>query len=258
MSCRAFLSGLLVGAMVGLSGWVRYNSDATIAASPREVVAAGGGLRPQPVRSTLSGEQAMVEFEHRGPTDVATSVARASVAGPVAIASEAKVVAPAPRPSISAASAPTTGSQPSGSMRKGRYVSTGKLRALPQPVDIALPGMAEQVVAHRSYKSELIMFTSDHQMIGWAGHWVNQMRQRGYEHWLILGDQESTCHTLQKNWRPMVERYAEEPLSCVWSSYPKSHPGWEQWRPRNKEPLHNVYILWASRWWVSCLAACLS
>ena len=49
----------------------------------------------------------------------------------------------------------------------------------------------------------------------------------------------------------MVQRYGEEPLSCVWSSYPRSHPGWQQWKPLRREALHNVYILWASRWWVS-------
>ena len=244
--------------MVGLSGWFRYNGNATIVASPREVIAAGGGLRPQPLRSTLSGEQAMVEFDHGGSPDAPPKfVARASKPVPAAPTSMVQATSRAPQSSIVAAMGPTDSPTNGGlhassaSTAGSRYKSTGKLRALPEPVDVALPGMAEHVVARRSYKSELIMFTSDHQMIGWAGHWVNQMRQRGYEHWLILGDQESTCHTLQKNWRPMVERYAEEPLSCVWSSYPKSHPGWEQWRPRNKEPLHNVYILWASRWWVS-------
>jgi hypothetical protein len=96
------------------------------------------------------------------------------------------------------------------------------------------------------------MFTSDHQMGGWAYHWVNQMRRWGYEHWLILGDKESTCHTLSNGWQPMVERYGEEPLSCVWSSYPKAHRGWEQWKPRHgTDSLHYVYILWASRWWVA-------
>ena len=49
----------------------------------------------------------------------------------------------------------------------------------------------------------------------------------------------------------MVDTYGEEPLSCVWSSYPKSHRGWQQWKPKRPEALHNVYMLWASRWWVA-------
>ena len=130
------------------------------------------------------------------------------------------------------------------------------MRALPKPVDVALPGMAKHVVEHRSYKRELIMFTSDHQMIGWAGHWVNQMRRKGYEHWLILGDRESTCHTLQANWQPMVQRYGEEPLSCVWSSYPRSHPGWQQWKPLRREALHNVYILYVNTGLVIYIFSC--
>ena len=74
-------------------------------------------------------------------------------------------------------------------------------------------GMAAHVARRRSFKRETIMFTSDHQMGGWAYHWVNQMRQRGYEHWFILGDQESTCTTLSNGWRPMVERFGEEPAT---------------------------------------------
>ena len=163
---------------------------------------------------------------------------------------------PAVEQAASTALAPTTRrekpSNGNGNGRHSRFWSVGKLRALPKPVDIALPGMAAHVAKHRAYKKETIMFTSDHQMGGWAYHWVNQMRNWGYEHWLILGDQESTCHTLQDGWGKMVKAHSEEPLSCVWSSYPKAHKGWQQWTPRaGADSLHNVYILWASRWWVA-------
>ena len=163
---------------------------------------------------------------------------------------------PAVEQAASTALAPTTRrekpSNGNGNGRHSRFWSVGKLRALPKPVDIALPGMAAHVAKHRAYKKETIMFTSDHQMGGWAYHWVNQMRNWGYEHWLILGDQESTCHTLQDGWGKMVKAHGEEPLSCVWSSYPKAHKGWQQWTPRaGADSLHNVYILWASRWWVA-------
>ena len=45
--------------------------------------------------------------------------------------------------------------------------------------------MADRLVTRRSFKEEIIIFESDAQMKGWAYHWVNQMRQIGYEHWTI-------------------------------------------------------------------------
>ena len=156
-----------------------------------------------------------------------------------------------PSATPAAAASVPTGSADS-SRPKSRLHSVGKLRALPKTVDIARPGMARHVARRRSYKGEIIMFTSDNQMGGWAYHWVNQMRIQGYEHWLILADEKSTCGVLQDGWAPMVTKFGEEPLSCVYSSYPKEHPGWEQWKPRGGEDsLHHVYILWSSRWWVA-------
>ncbi len=112
--------------------------------------------------------------------------------------------------------------------------------------------MARRAVQKRSYRNEIIMFTSDSQMGGWAYHWVHQMRRMGYEHWLILADKEPTCATLQAGWEPMVRNHAELPLSCAWSSYPRAHPGWAQWAPqRGADSMHNVYILWTTRWWVA-------
>ena len=111
----------------------------------------------------------------------------------------------------------------------------------------------EQAARVRSYRKEIIIFESDKSMGGWAFYWVHQMRRKGYEHWLILADKEESCTSLQTQWEPMVSTYHEQPLSCAWSSYPRSHPGWTQWRPRNgkEDNMHNVYILWSTRWWVA-------
>ena len=42
-------------------------------------------------------------------------------------------------------------------------------------------------------------------MLEWSYHWVLQLRARGYEHWLLLGDTRRTCEALHKGWAPMVE-----------------------------------------------------
>ena len=134
---------------------------------------------------------------------------------------------------------------------KSAYHSLGKLRSLPQ-LDIAQPGAAATVAQTRSYKREIIIFESDASMAGWAFYWVGQMRRKGYEHWIILADQEASCTSINSQWQPMVEKHHEQPLSCAWSSYPRTHPGWAQWAPRKGEDnMHNVYILWSTRWWVA-------
>jgi len=64
-------------------------------------------------------------------------------------------------------------------------------------------------------------------MPGWASHFVLTLRRVGYEHWLLLADADVTCDALHERWRPMETQHAEAPLSCAWSSFPASHPGWE-------------------------------
>ena len=50
----------------------------------------------------------------------------------------------------------------------------------------------------------------------------------------------------------MVTSHAEPRLSCTWSSAPRAHPGWKQWElKRGPDNMHNVYILWCSRWWMA-------
>jgi hypothetical protein len=227
MSGRPFAGGMLIGVILGSTGWWQYSGQD----SPQQVRVASERNRPLALGLTVpppATEQIQATVDDAPPT---LTVAAAEQI-------QAAVDETSPTPTVAAADS---------------YWSVGKLRPLTRVVDVAAPGMARYVVQRRSYKKEIIMFTSDHQMIGWAGHWVNQMRKRGYEHWLILGDKESTCHTLQKDWKPMVERFGEEALSCAYSSYPKSHPGWEQWKPKHSvhDDLHYVYVLWASRWWVS-------
>ena len=232
MSCRAFIGGLLVGAAIGFSGLWRSATSRT-AATPRRFTGSDG-RRPHSLTASRMGEAG-------GDAGMGEVGREALPAAPASLGMQ--------HDSHQVTLHDHDDAPPSGS---GRHWSVGKLHALPRAVDIAAPGMAAHVAHHRSYRREMIMFTSDHQMGGWAYHWVRQMRRWGYEHWMILGDQESTCETLSNGWRPMVDRYSEEPLSCVWSSYPKSHPGWNQWKPRHgADSLHNVYMLWASRWWVS-------
>ena len=227
MSCRACAGGMLIGVILGSTGWWQYSGQD----SPQQVRVASERNRPLALGLTVPPpaiEQNQATVDDAPPTPTVAAAEQI----------QAAVDETSPTPTVAAADS---------------YWSVGKLRPLTRVVDVAAPGMARYVVQRRSYKKEIIMFTSDHQMIGWAGHWVNQMRKRGYEHWLILGDKESTCHTLQKGWKPMVERFGEEALSCAYSSYPKSHPGWEQWKPKHSvhDDLHYVYVLWASRWWVS-------
>lgn len=136
--------------------------------------------------------------------------------------------------------------------QRSALASKGVLRPLPESIDLTKPLMTERLAQSRSYKGEIIIFESDAQMRGWAYHWVNQMRQLEYEHWVILTDGNKTCSALHDGWRPMTQRYGEEALSCVWSSFPKVHSGWAQWAPRTGvDAMHSVYQLWSTRWWVA-------
>lgn len=134
------------------------------------------------------------------------------------------------------------------------YSSVGKLGHLPRrALDVAQPGAARQIVATRSYRSEIIIFTAEASMAGWGFHWVKQLRGRGYEHWLILSDGAENCRGMHKKWERVQAATSNEPLSCVYSSYPRTHPGWKQWAGHGgrEDKMHNVYVLWATRWWVA-------
>jgi len=70
------------------------------------------------------------------------------------------------------------------------YHSVGKLEPLSKVFDMAERGAPRKVAAQRSYRGEVILFTSDASMAGWSFHFVTQLRARGYEHWLILADKK--------------------------------------------------------------------
>ena len=134
------------------------------------------------------------------------------------------------------------------------YRSVGHLGHLPQQsLDVAAPGAARQIASTRAYRGEIILFTAEEEMAGWGFHWVNQLRTRGYEHWLILSDGAENCRKMHEKWRAVQAVGGDEPLSCVFSSYPKSHAGWRQWAGAHGrvDKMHRVYVLWASRWWVA-------
>ena len=70
------------------------------------------------------------------------------------------------------------------------YRSVGKLEPLTKVFDMAERGVPRKVAAQRSYRGEIMLFTSDASMAGWSFHFVAQLRARGYEHWLILADKK--------------------------------------------------------------------
>jgi hypothetical protein len=70
------------------------------------------------------------------------------------------------------------------------YRSVGKLAPLTKVFDMAERGVPRKVAAQRSYRGEIMLFTSDASMAGWSFHFVSQLRARGYEHWLILADKK--------------------------------------------------------------------
>ena len=134
------------------------------------------------------------------------------------------------------------------------YQSVGKLSPLTDVFDMAERGVPRKVAMQRSYRGEIMLFTSDASMAGWSFHFVTQLRARGYEHWLILADKKKSCRGIHSQWEAIERKHGDQPLSCVYSSYPRTHPGWRQWRPgggRTEDTMHNVYILWATRWWVA-------
>ena len=133
------------------------------------------------------------------------------------------------------------------------FQSVGQLSPLPrEALDIAAAGVPARVAKTRGYRGELILFTADENMAGWGFHFVNQLRRRGHEHWLIMADSADNCAGMHAQWEKMVSSYSEAPLSCAYSSYPKQHSGWAQWtRANHPDKMHQVYIFWATRWWVS-------
>ena len=76
-----------------------------------------------------------------------------------------------------------------------------------------------------------MLFTSDASMAGWSFHFVHQLRAQGYEHWLILADKKKSCVGIHSQWEKVERAHGDQPLSCVYSSYPRTHEGWKQWRP---------------------------
>ena len=103
----------------------------------------------------------------------------------------------------------------------------------------------------RSFHDEIILFESDADMRGWAYNFVLQLRGRGYEHWILLSDAAATCETIHTEWSTMVVAHEAQPLSCVFSSQPANHSGWnrwlgEGWSRRGGQPF--VYPMWATRW----------
>jgi hypothetical protein len=111
------------------------------------------------------------------------------------------------------------------------YRSLGHLSPLPrEALDLSAPGVPARVAQTRGWRNEMILFTADSSMAGWGFHFVTQLRARGYEHWIILSDGPENCKGMHGQWDAMVRAHGEPPLSCVYSSYPGSHPGWEQWK----------------------------
>lgn len=120
--------------------------------------------------------------------------------------------------------------------------------------DLAVSERLAAAAAQRSFLGEIILFESDLTMRGWAFNFVLQLRGRGYEHWLLLSDGAASCDTVHADWTGMIAAHGVRPLSCVYSSQPAAHPGWDRWlgqgwSSRSGEP--NVYPMWATRWWVS-------
>lgn len=258
-TCRSFCIGIAVGALIGATGLVKSKPPSPEGATPVSVYQPY--LRPEALdaadaanHSAMAATQPTRTEAHRQQPATAPAfeprarAARAAVRPPAGSSTQPAQQAP---PAVRAAVPKASFTAPAG--RSKDYTSLGTIGPLPSVVDIAAPGMARHVAQTRSYKGELIMFTSDSQMGGWAYHWVHQMRRMGYEHWMILADQAKTCDTLQEGWKPMMSGYQEELLSCTWSSYPRSHPGWTQWTDKRRGPdsMHNVYILWSTRWWVA-------
>ena len=67
---------------------------------------------------------------------------------------------------------------------------------------------------------------------------------------------QASCRGIHEQWEAVEQKHGDKALSCVYSSYPRTHPGWKQWRPGGgqrgvEDSMHNVYILWATRWWVA-------
>jgi len=127
------------------------------------------------------------------------------------------------------------------------FRSVGKLGHLAgTPLDLAQPGSVERLVQTRSHRGEIIMFIGTPTMAGWTFNFVNQLRGAGYEHWFILSDTGASCSRLGEMWAPLqAPPHNEPPLSCVWSTYPHNHSGWERWKATA------LYQMWSVRWWTA-------
>ena len=189
---------------------------------------AGGGRRPTALHGA-AGTPA-----HSDPSAWVGAAAVPPPPPPLSAAAEAVAAA-------AAGTAAAAGAGPRQHMRLPRrrgarprrraveYASVGRVRPLPTAVDLDAPGEFRRVAQLRSWKREIILFTADANMVGWGYHWVAQLRKMGYEHWVMLADAEPTCTSINEQWEPMVRAFAEERLSCAWSSAPRAHPGWAQW-----------------------------
>ena len=129
--------------------------------------------------------------------------------------------------------------------------------AAPPYVDLShlAPSALDATVRARAFRGELILFSFDFCGISEALALVLELRRVGFEHFAPMSDGPETCEAL----RGAASARGISPLwPCWYSSWPRDHPGWQQWgtAPGCVSAARNSHTcvleqLWASRYHVA-------
>ena len=88
------------------------------------------------------------------------------------------------------------------------------------------PSALNAAVRKRAFRGELILFSFDFCGISEALSLVLTLRRIGFEHFAPMSDGPETCEAL----RQAATARGISPLwPCWYSSWPRDHPGWQQW-----------------------------
>ena len=88
------------------------------------------------------------------------------------------------------------------------------------------PSALNAAVRKRAFRGELILFSFDFCGISEALSLVLTLRRIGFEHFAPMSDGPETCEAM----RQAATARGISPLwPCWYSSWPRDHPGWQQW-----------------------------
>lgn len=122
-------------------------------------------------------------------------------------------------------------SQMPSTLESRTHYSVGRVRPFVGNIDDIRE--FQQALQARAYKQEIILTMSDVPHLDFLFNLLLNMREQGFEHYMVLMLREDECREAQRLWPD---------IGCIWSDFLLSDPPGQYW--------HNVRRLWMIRWMV--------